>query len=41
MRPNGQKDDLLTLGKSEEYAVTSIYAKTPHLFAFGFQLFGV
>lgn len=41
MRTDGQKNDLLAVGKSEEHSVTSIDTKTPHLLAFRLQLFGV
>jgi hypothetical protein len=41
MRSNCQKHNLLALGKSEEHAITSIDTKTPHLFAFWFQLLSV
>lgn len=41
MRTNSQKNDLLAVGKSKEHPVTSIDTKTPHLFAFRLQLFGV
>ena len=41
MRPNSQKDNSLTIGKSEQYPITSIDTKTPHLLSFRLELFGV
>ena len=41
MRPNRQKDNFLTLGKSEQHPITSIDTKTPHLLAFRLELFSV